>query len=413
MASFSKQFGPGIIMASSCVGGSHIIASTQAGAYYGYQLALLIVAVNLLKYPFFRFAFDYSALNNKSVLQGYADKGNGYLWLFLLFNLFATMVNVAGGTLLSAVLLNMLIPIEISLNWLNIIVLFSFLAILFSRQYPRLDSVSKSIMFLLSLITLIALLIAFTRSSGNSIPADFIAPSAWQLSAIPFLIALMGWMPAPMELSVAGSLWVVEKNRLDPNYRQKRLLDFNSGYLVTMILALMFMTLGALVQYGKPIPTLAGGQFIRQFVEMYALSIGEWTRWFMALVAFICIYGTTIVAVDGYSRCNQQTVILLRQSIKSAKENRTFNPTYHDKTLRYSMFFTTLSAFIVIQFFSSAIGKMIPFAMTASFVSAPVFAWLNFSLARQDKQQKDWLTYLAWTGIVYLVAMVGVYFVYK
>ena len=36
---FSRQFGPGIIMASSCVGGSHIIASTQAGAYYGYQLA--------------------------------------------------------------------------------------------------------------------------------------------------------------------------------------------------------------------------------------------------------------------------------------------------------------------------------------------------------------------------------------
>ena len=39
---FSHQFGPGIIMASSCVGGSHIIASTQAGAYYGYQLAFFI-----------------------------------------------------------------------------------------------------------------------------------------------------------------------------------------------------------------------------------------------------------------------------------------------------------------------------------------------------------------------------------
>lgn len=45
---FSRQFGPGIIMASSCVGGSHIIASTQAGAYYGYQLAFFILLVNLL-----------------------------------------------------------------------------------------------------------------------------------------------------------------------------------------------------------------------------------------------------------------------------------------------------------------------------------------------------------------------------
>lgn len=419
MKSLSKQFGPGIIMASSCVGGSHIIASTQAGAYYGYQLALFIIAVNLLKYPFFRFAFDYSALKNKSVLQGYAEKGKGYLWLFLAFNLFATMVNVAGGTLLSAVLLAMLIPFKMSLNSLNLLVLFSFLAILFSRQYPRLDKVSKSIMLLLSLITLLALLIAFGRTTPAVNP-DFITPSAWTLGAIPFLIALMGWMPAPMELSVASSLWVVEKSRLDPNYRQRRLLDFNTGYLVTILLALMFMTLGALVQYGKPIPTLAGGQFIRQFVEMYALSIGEWTRWFMALVAFICIYGTTIVAVDGYSRCNQQAIALLYYDKKpnhdkksSHGKNTSAVKLNSDKTLRYFMLFTTLSAFIVIQFFSNAIGKMIPFAMTASFVSAPVFAWLNFSLTRQDKPQKIWLTYLAWAGIVYLVAMVGIYFLYR
>ncbi|KGQ71405.1 membrane protein [Chelonobacter oris] len=408
MKSLSKQFGPGIIMASSCVGGSHIIASTQAGAYYGYQLALLIVAVNLLKYPFFRFAFDYSALNNKSVLQGYAEKGKGYLWLFLIFNLFATMVNVAGGTLLSAVLLAMLIPFEIPMNLLNIIVLFSFLFILFSRQYARLDKVSKSIMFLLSLITFIALLIAFTRPSTPP-PAEFIPPSAWTLTAIPFLIALMGWMPAPMELSVAGSLWVVEKNRLDPNYRHRRLLDFNSGYVVTIILALMFMALGALVQYGKPIPTLAGGQFIRQFVDMYALSIGEWTRWFMALVAFICIYGTTIVAVDGYSRCNQQTVVLLRQTDTAPSTVEL----HSEKALRYAMLFTTLSAFIVIQFFSNAIGKMIPFAMTASFLSAPVFAWLNFSLAKQYDNKPQWLLYLAWTGLIYLIGMAGIYFLYR
>lgn len=408
MKSFTRQFGPGIIMASSCVGGSHIIASTQAGAYYGYQLALLIVAVNLLKYPFFRFAFDYSALNNKSVLQGYAEKGKGYLWLFLLFNLFATMVNVAGGTLLSAVLLSMLLPIELSLNTLNLIVLFSFLMILFSRQYARLDKVSKSIMFLLSLITLLALLIAFNRPSAP-IAVDFVAPSAWTIGAIPFLIALMGWMPAPMELSVASSLWVVEKNKIDPDYRQRRLLDFNGGYIVTIILALMFMALGALVQYGKPIPTLAGGQFIRQFVDMYALSIGEWTRWFMALVAFICIYGTTIVAVDGYSRCNQQTVALLK-----LREKTTSAVSLHsEKALRYWMLFTTLSAFIIIQFFSAAIGKMIPFAMTASFLSAPVFAWLNFSLAKQYDNKPQWLLYLAWAGLIYLIGMVGVYFIYR
>ena len=132
---FSRQFGPGIIMASSCVGGSHIIASTQAGAYYGYQLAFFILLVNLLKYPFFRIAFDYSSVNNRTLLEGYAGKGRLYLYLFLVFNFFATIINIAGGTLLSAVLLGMLLPFNLPLNILNAATLASFLILLFSRQY--------------------------------------------------------------------------------------------------------------------------------------------------------------------------------------------------------------------------------------------------------------------------------------
>ncbi|OBX09371.1 membrane protein [Gallibacterium salpingitidis] len=402
LSTFGQKYGLGIIMACSCVGGSHIIASTQAGAYYGYQLAGLIVLVNILKYPFFRFAFDYSAEQNKSVLQGYASKGKPYLWLFLLFNLFATVVNIAGSTLLSAVLLALLLPLDIDLNWLNILVLISFLLILFYRQYQRLDQVSKAIMLLLTIITVIALVLA--KEKAQPLPPDFIAADAWSISAIPFLIALMGWMPAPMELSVASSLWVVQKNRIDANYRQSRHLDFNVGYLVTIILALMFMALGALVQYGQVQEPLSGGKFIHQFIEMYAISIGEWTRWFMALVAFICIYGTTIVAVDGYSRCNQQTVQLLRFGEQADVNN--------EQGLRYFMIAAALASFILIQFFSSAIGKMIPFAMTASFISAPIFAWLNLSLAKQLHYRNKWLLILAWLGLVYLLLMVMVYMVY-
>ncbi len=214
----------------------------------------------------------------------------------------------------------------------------------------------------------------------------------------------MGWMPSPMELSVSTSLWVVEKNKLDPNYKKRRMLDFNTSYIGTVILALMFMCLGALVQYGQDITPLRGGQFINQFIDMYATSIGEWTRWFITFIAFICIYGTTIVAVDGYSRCNQQSVALLRD----AKDTGAL---FSHKALQYSMLFTSIVAFIVIQFFSSSIGKMIPFAMTASFLSAPVFAYLNYSLAKQYNKAK-WLSILAIFGLVYLFSMVVVYFIF-
>ena len=70
-----------------------------------------------------------------------------------------------------------------------------------------------------------------------------------------------------------------------------------------------------------------------------------------------------------------------------------------------------LSVTTKLQFFSSSIGKMIPFAMTASFISAPVFAYLNYSLSKQY-EKPTWLTLLALLGLIYLASMVVVYFIF-
>lgn len=386
-------------MASSCVGGSHIIASTQAGMYYGWQLAGLIVLVNVLKYPFFRLAFEYSSQNNQHVLVGYAKRGRGYLLLFLIFNLFATVVNIAGGTLLSAVLLGMVMDDAIGLPILNALVMMSFVWLLFGRQYQKLDHLSKLIMILLTLITLIALMMVLI--TPTSVP-QMSPPSPWVWSALPFLVALMGWMPAPMELSVASSLWVVEKNKDDPEYRRHYRHDFNVSYVVGAVLALMFMALGAMLPIGGGEP-LQGGKFVGEFVQMYAHAIGEWTRLPMSLVAFMCIYGTTLVAVDGYSRGNQQAVALLF--------GRPMSDGAEDRQLRYWTLGALMMAGAVIGLFGGVVGKMIGFAMTLSFLFAPVFAWLNLGLYDKCPPQPRWVLVLAYLGLLYLVAMVGLYFI--
>jgi len=56
-------------MASAAIGGSHLVASTQAGALYGWQLALIIVLTNLFKYPFFRFSAHYTLDSGKSLIR--------------------------------------------------------------------------------------------------------------------------------------------------------------------------------------------------------------------------------------------------------------------------------------------------------------------------------------------------------
>ena len=55
-----KALGPGILMASAAVGGSHIVSSDIAGAMYGWSLLLLVILANLFKYSLFRFGAAYT-----------------------------------------------------------------------------------------------------------------------------------------------------------------------------------------------------------------------------------------------------------------------------------------------------------------------------------------------------------------
>lgn len=79
-ASKVKAMGPGILMASAAVGGSHIVSSTQAGASYGWSLLFLVILANIFKYPFFRFGAEYTAETGKTLVEGYTEKGKFHLW---------------------------------------------------------------------------------------------------------------------------------------------------------------------------------------------------------------------------------------------------------------------------------------------------------------------------------------------
>lgn len=61
-------------------------------------------------------------------------------------------------------------------------------------------------------------------------------------------------MPAPIDISIWHSVWSVSKNK-EQGHRiplTQALLDFKVGYWGTMVLAVCFLTLGALVMYGTP-----------------------------------------------------------------------------------------------------------------------------------------------------------------
>ena len=296
-----NALGPGILMATAAIGGSHLVASTQAGAIFGWQLFWLILVVNVLKYPFFRFGMEYTLATKNSLVEGYKSKGPFYFYSFIVLNVVAAIVNTAGVLLLTASLLHYALPITIEITLLCWILLGVCLTILLLGHFKALDNVAKGIMGLLTLATLIALAIAF--SNGPMAPADYVGPSPYELAMLSFMVALMGWMPAPIEISALSSLWLKEKQTQQTISKREGLFDFNVGYWLTAGLALVFFSLGVLVQYGQSSNIELGGvAFAKQLIDMYALTIGEWARPLVSAIAFLCMFGTTLTVLDGYAR---------------------------------------------------------------------------------------------------------------
>ena len=389
-----RALGPGILMASAAIGGSHLIASTQAGALYGWQLALIIVLTNLFKYPFFRFSAHYTLDSGKSLIEGYAEKSRAYLWVFLVMCFLSSTISTGAVALLTAAIVKMAMPsLPFSVGVLSVIVVGSCVLILLTGRYKALDNLSKIIVVSLSITTVAAAAIA--ASKGMQMKPDFVEPSPWTLAGLGFIIALMGWMPAPIEISAINSLWVTAKQKSDPASYRDGMFDFNVGYITSAVLAVVFLALGAFVQYGNgEAVQMAGGKYVGQLINMYTGTIGAWSRPLVGFIAFACMFGTTITVIDGYARAVAESVRLVR-----GRES------FRTRELLAWIGWVSFSGLALILWFDSALAELLKFAMISAFLAAPVFAWLNYRLVRGDKKHRltPAMNALAVVGLVYLV----------
>jgi Mn2+/Fe2+ NRAMP family transporter len=55
-----------------------------------------------------------------------------------------------------------------------------------------------------------------------------------------FLVAFLGWMPAPLDISIWHSIWAIEKNKTQKITKKDSLFDFNVGYIATVFFRYLF-----------------------------------------------------------------------------------------------------------------------------------------------------------------------------
>jgi Mn2+/Fe2+ NRAMP family transporter len=139
-------------------------------------------------------------------------------------------------------------------------------------------------------------------------------------------------------------------------------------------------------------PSASAFAYISQFIGMYAKSFGDWSRLLIAFIAFLCIFGTVITVIDGYSRANDETLRILLGKSESSQ-----------RSLNIWMTVTSVIGIVIVYLFSGNVATMLRFAMIASFLTTPIFAYLNYSLVNNKEHRiSGWLKNLSILGLIYL-----------
>ncbi|RKQ51342.1 Mn2+/Fe2+ NRAMP family transporter [Roseivirga pacifica] len=402
-----KAFGPGILFASTCIGVSHLVQSTRAGADYGFELVIFIVLANLFKYPFFEFGSRYAAATGKNLLEGYLKEGKWVLWLYFIISLVSMFTVTAAVTFVTAGMLNNLLGIDFNPTYMSGLILLFCTAVLMLGKYHLLDTLLK----IIGSVLLISTLVAFfgVLGKGRITPIEgFIPQELFERNGIIFLIALMGWMPTAVDLSTWNSIWAVEKMKDNGGQSNLKniLFDFNFGYIITAVLALCFLTLGAYVMYGSGEELSSNSTvFSDQVVSLYTNALGSWAYPVIAIAAFSTMFSTTITVVDGYGRSMGETLRILFFRHKNAK------------TMYYgTMVLVSAMAFLFIAYLSSNLKDLVDLATTFSFVVAPLIAWINYKVIMSKQiasefRPKPWLKTLAISGLIFLTAFAIIYLI--
>ena len=267
-----KKLGPGLLFAGAAIGVSHLVQSTRAGADFGFGLLWALLISIILKYPFFQYGSRFALATKMSLLDGYYKLGKIYLLIFFIISIGTIFTIQTAVTIVTASLATTILGDSQNLFIIStLIILLCFLMLLFGN-YKFLDSLIKIIILSLTVSTLIALLVALIKNN-NSFNFSQVFPYK---TSIIFLAALIGWMPAPLDISVWQSLWIIEKRKSNTISFDEGIFDFNVGYFGTFILGICFLSLGALVMFGSSVGfSDVGSVFAGQFIELYTTTLGE------------------------------------------------------------------------------------------------------------------------------------------
>ena len=403
-ATFWTSLGPGLLWAAAAVGVSHLVQSTRAGATAGFGLVGVILLALILKYPFFEFGPRYAAATGTSLVEGYARVGRWALWLYLVITVTTALISQAAVVLFTAYLVRFVFGLGWSLSLTAAVLIGGCAGLLWVGRYRGLDLAIKLILVILVVSTLTAAVVTIQRADFSTLvvwPGELLG----RIVPFAFLLALVGWMPSPVDTAVWNSLWTLARDEATgtrSTVRSAR-LDFLVGYVGTGVLALAFVTLGAGVMFGSGVTfSPRGTVFSTQLIDLYGLTLGSWAKPIVLVAVVTTMLSTTLTVVDGFPRAIERTFAHLRFGDAATNALSSTGPVYWVSLVALAAF-----TIFVLAFFIGNLTTMVDFATIVSFLTAPILGYLNLRVVTSSEMPAEHrpgrvMRLLSWTGLALL-----------
>lgn len=367
-----RWLGPGLVMAATAIGASHLVLAPTAGAAFGWELLWLVPFVHVFKYPAFDFGPRWAVATGTSLLDGYAEvpgPGKWALWTFLLGTVVQGVTVLAGVLAVAASVAWAAFPAVPPLAW-NATLGLAAAWILWSGRFDALSALSKWMLLTLAAMTAIAFL------------ATPPPPAAWVELARPSLpdgsivlvAAILGWMPTGLDVSVWHSLWALERRGAwaeragadadappDRRVLGVALTDLGAGYGLSLVLGAMFLALGvAVLRPTGEIPQ--GADVAITIARLYTDVLGGWAHVPFLAAAFVGMYSTTLGVLDGFPRAFAGTIRRLRPGATEESDGAAY----------WTFLLGSLALALVEVRLVRDPGLLVTIAAVASFVLAPL-----------------------------------------
>lgn len=402
-----RDLGPGLVMAGAAIGVSHLVQATRAGADFGFSLVWILLLACMTKYPFMDTGPRYASSTGENLIQGYLKIGSWAYWMFAVLTFGTMFIILAAVTLVTGGLAEMIFGLHWPIPVWCAIILSICIAILMTGRYGILDQSMKWIISFLTLATLIAVMIAGVKV--KDINLNLFEINYATTAALGFVVALMGWMPIPIDASVWHSIWSLEKGseKDNPKHFKTVMFDFKIGYFAATVIGVFFLLLGALVMYQKSQFSPNPVTFSEQLISLYAQNLGSWSAPLISTAAFITMFSTTFAITDAYPRVLVKLMAAHRAF--HSKDSKFYSGSYN-----ISLVSIPIISWLIIFFQKGSFTLMVDFATTVSFLSAPLFAWLNLTLVKSKFMptfSKPGTLYYAWAyfSLFFLILFCLVY----